>query len=430
MNATITLNEKLNGVEISFDTKPTSEILTQLKTNGYRWHNVKKVWYARQNEKTISLAEKIAEYKTEDEAKTVTKAKNEILPLFDRVQFDENINNHEFAKSHSTKEIAAEVRKHIKSRFPECKFSVTSSSYDRINIKLVSSPFEEKEVENSEQLDMRESNKMYKTINKELIAILDYCVNYLKSFQYCTDYNPYGDYGSSYSIYTNVRLDYDYKNTEMTDEYKKVVEDFQLALIEKEKHDEIKRQEEFEKYQKEQEIQQETNKILEEERKQNKIIVEQYATAVELEESEQYLLTDVKMANLNKNNTLTEYYEEVAKDDYYMQDIKITREISFSTEESLNLFKNMLLTDFDFLADSGGAYTDDSRIKTMTDYHQMTTEEKETVKFNLIGIAIYHNNILQFVVDTQGYEYARYVGLVENAERENVTLANTYENVI
>ena len=154
MNATITLNEKLNGVEISFDTKPTSEILSQLKTSGYRWHNAKKIWYARQSEETVLLAEKIAEYKTEDEAKTVTKAKNEILPLFARVQFDEDINNHEFAKSHSTKEIAAEVRKHIKSRFPECKFSVTSSSYGRINIKLVSSPFEEKEVENSEQLEI------------------------------------------------------------------------------------------------------------------------------------------------------------------------------------------------------------------------------------------------------------------------------------
>lgn len=212
MKATINLNNELNGIELSFAEKPTNEILTQLKSNGYRWHNTKKIWYARQNAETVLLAEKIAEYKTEDEAKTVTKAKNEILPLFDRVQFDENINNHEFAKSHSTKEIAAEVRKHIKSRFPECKFSVTSSCYDRINIKLVSSPFEVKEVENSEQLDMRESNKMYKTINKELIAILDYCENYLKSFQYCTDYNPYGDYGSSYSIYTNVSLDYDYKN--------------------------------------------------------------------------------------------------------------------------------------------------------------------------------------------------------------------------
>jgi hypothetical protein len=134
------------------------------------------------------------------------------------------------------------------------------------------------------------------------------------------------------------------------------------------------------------------------------------------------------MANLNKNNTLAEYYEEIAKDDYYTQDIKVTREISFATEESYNLFSNMLLTDFDFLADSGGTYTDDPRIQSMTDYHNMTKEEQETVKFNLIGIAVYYNDALRFVIDTQGHKYSRYVGLTDDVERSEIIPANTNED--
>jgi len=74
----------------------------------------------------------------------------------------------------------------------------------------------------------------------------------------------------------------------------------------------------------------------------------------------------------------------------------------------------MLLNDFDFLAQTGGSFTDDSRINSMTDYHNMSEEERETVIFNLYGVAIYYNNVLQFVCDCQGFSYARYVGLVDN----------------
>ncbi len=430
MTATITLNEKLNGIELSFPEKPTDEILTQLKTNGYRWHNVKKVWYARQNEKTISLAEKMVDCETEveaipkDETKTVIETKKEISPLFDRVQIIEDLNNVDEAKS--GKEIASIVRKHIRERFPECKFSVTCRNYNSINITLESSPYIHTEIESTRDISTSEHNRLYEKANKETTSIIKYCENYLNSFKYCTSYDPYGDYGSSYNIYVDVRLSYNYEQTELTDEYKKVIEDFHAALIEKEKQDEIKRQEEFEKYKKEQAEKQAAFIILEEQRKKDKEIIEQNVSSVELEESKQYILSNVKMANLNKNNTLTEYYEEVAKDDYYTQNIKITREISFSTEESLNLFNNMLLTDFDFLADSGGTYTDDPRINNMIDYHNMTKEEQETVKFNLIGIAVYYNNILQFIIDTQGYKYARYVGLVDDIKREEIESTNTY----
>jgi hypothetical protein len=119
------------------------------------------------------------------------------------------------------------------------------------------------------------------------------------------------------------------------------------------------------------------------------------------------------MANCNKNNTLDQYKEEVKNNDFYLNNVKITKEVHFQNEEALKYFSNMLLHDFDFLKQTGGSYTDDIRINSMTDYHNMTKEEQETVIFNLLGVAIYYNNKLQFVVDAQGYNYARYVGLID-----------------
>ena len=61
MNATYTLNAELNGIEITFDGKPESSILESLKAIGYRWHKVKKLWYAKQNPDTLSLAQSLAD---------------------------------------------------------------------------------------------------------------------------------------------------------------------------------------------------------------------------------------------------------------------------------------------------------------------------------------------------------------------------------
>jgi hypothetical protein len=63
----------------------------------------------------------------------------------------------------------------------------------------------------------------------------------------------------------------------------------------------------------------------------------------------------------------------------------------------------------------------------------MDEVERNTVSWNLYGVAIYFNNKLQFVVDCQGYSYARYVGLTDNAKVEkeieiNQTLTNEEVN--
>lgn len=75
---TYALNNKLNGVEISFDSKPEKGILDSLKANGFRWNPKKSIWYAKQSEATLSFAKTICgdtgtETKVEAKAETETR---------------------------------------------------------------------------------------------------------------------------------------------------------------------------------------------------------------------------------------------------------------------------------------------------------------------------------------------------------------------
>lgn len=54
--ATITKNEEKNGIEITFTEKPTSEVISWLKSNKYRWNPNGKVWYKKFTESDFEQA--------------------------------------------------------------------------------------------------------------------------------------------------------------------------------------------------------------------------------------------------------------------------------------------------------------------------------------------------------------------------------------
>lgn len=61
MTATITTNTEHNGIEISFDSKPVRATLDALKKIGFRWHNVRKIWYAKNTPERLELARAITD---------------------------------------------------------------------------------------------------------------------------------------------------------------------------------------------------------------------------------------------------------------------------------------------------------------------------------------------------------------------------------
>ena len=415
------LNDQLKGVELYFEGKPSQTIIDSLKSNGFRYHGGKVCWYAKQSEKTMAEAQKhTLEQGTEQiqvkpltlvtpVAKAQKEVKNNIiLPLWDLTQWsDIQVDNKQ-----GTKSIASEMRKHVRTRFPMCKFSITSD-YSSVSFYIVASPYDQE--------------------SEYLKAIRLYCDNLIKAYRYCTCDDPYGDYGSSYNFYgSHTSIDYHYKQTEQTAEIKSDMLDFDAKKALEETKVEEQKEKDYQLYLVQKEL---DKKSYEESAKKEAEQVQTINASIsitDLAREQQYFVIGSQFAHLNKNNTLDQYKEDVEKGEFYLQNVKITKEIHFQTEEALSYFSNMLLNDFDFLAETGGSYTDDVRINSMTDYNNMTEEERKTVVFNLYGVGIYYNNELKFVVDAQGHSYARYVGLIENVtiqKSDNVDQLVNHEQI-
>ena len=407
-NIKMVLNPELNGVELYFDAKPVKQIIAELKFNGFRFSSFKTCWYAKQNEKTLKYAQELTCVDTEQQTPLAEGVINNIAPNVLTKQQNKSIvttlslwNSTRFTTldvngKQPVKAIAAEVKKYVKAHFPQCKFSVTSD-HSSISFYIVSSPFEK--------------DSIY------LKAIEQYCTNLLQSYNYTT----YGNNNNFYGAYANIS--YDYTQTEQTETVKADILNFDVNLAEFEKQEEERKQEEFRVWElkREQDIL-DDQEYAKKEAEQVKVIYNSI-DIVELAEDKQYYVINSQIANCNKNNTLDQYKEEVAKGDFYLKDIKITKEVHFQNEESLSYFPDMLLNDFDFLEGTGGSFTEDVRFTSITDYHNMTDEERESIIFNLYGVAVYYNNNLQFVIDAQGHSYARHVGLVDGAKiQKNVTV--------
>ncbi|MFK8370494.1 LPD29 domain-containing protein, partial [Bacillus velezensis] len=401
MTAVLRINEELNGIELYFDSKPEQEVLTHLKSNGFRYSGFKKCWWSKRTEKSMQVANGVTKQEISS-SKTITKTKKKAkgvnMSLWDATQWSEL----EVNKEQEVKEMAKEIRKHIRQRFPQCKFSVTTGGsylHSTINIKIKASPYEK--------------GSTY------LTAIYDYCNSLLNNYRHCySPADPYTDYAGSYNFYGRVSLDWEYTVTEQTEEIKEDMTLFDSKMEEFERAEKARKEKELQEYLKEQELKNAEYKRQQQEEKKQVENIYSSIVVKQLNEDQEYFVIDAQFANLNKNQTLDQYKDEVAKGDYRLENVKITKEVHFNTEEALNNFSNLLLNDFDFLAETGGSFTEDNRINSMIDYYNMDDLEKNTVKWNLYGVGVYYDGKLQFIIDAQGHSYARYVGLVDNAKIE------------
>lgn len=413
---TITMNNEKNGIEIRFDGKPESSIIAALKENGFRWSGKQKMWYAKQSADRISFAEGLGEFSSSIKNKV---EQHEKYNLWEMTRTDGIEDNYSKYHIHSTKEIAAIIRKHLRARFPMCKWSITSD-YNSIRIDLLASPF------------CAESD--------EIKAIIHYAYKFAESYNYdnsdsMTDYFDVNFYG----VYESSILSYHYEQKEMTDDDKEMCKVFQQNKADFEAAEEIRKQKEFEEQMKQREIEEAEAKRCEEIRKANEQTIEDNHTVKEVD----YTIVNAKLV-ANKCNTFDEDSEYIKE--HNRETCKVSREVYFS-KDIYKKFITMFLTDFSFLAQMGGSRTDDRRIQSMTDYNMMTEEERETVEwYNIDCVAIYCDGELKLIVDPQGYNYARYVyvsdeqsqkvdtyhsdyGISEEEHQHNIELAETIEDV-
>lgn len=378
----ITLNTEKNGIELRFDTKPNTDIITAIKEAGFRWSGKQRMWYAKQDDDTVALANQISESEGSFEYKPKTETNIDLWSLTRSEGIEDN-----YGKTHitNTKEIAANIRKHLRNRFSMCKWSVTSD-YNSIRVELLESPFSR----NSEALK----------------AIINYAYTYAQSWNYnnsdlMTDYFDVNFYGA-------YKVSYNYKQRECKPNETELETDF---LVKKSEFDAEQKKQEEERIKKgveEYKIRQAEYKKAEAERQKKIHRIEKNAEIKTVD----YTVLNCVNTGTSKLNSIADYKTEK---EYTRYICKVSKEVHFNSDD-YELFSKMPLSDFTFIAGTGGTNTDDNRINGWEDYRQMTTEEKESVEFYSVNcVAVYCDNKLKMVIDAQGYGYARYVYLIDNS---------------
>ncbi len=149
-------------------------------------------------------------------------------------------------------------------------------------------------------------------------------------------------------------------------------------------------------------------------------------TVKDVPEAEQYFITDLQQG-IGKECSLQDLQETIADREKRHKasriDAKIAREVHFQNAEALKIFcDSMFLDDFDFLEGMGGTATDDPRV-TDDNINQLTTEQRERVKFYSCDcIAVYLDGEVKLIIDPHGYSYARYVFLPSDATERRSAL--------
>lgn len=103
-------NTEKQGIELYFDTIPTTEERNILKSNGYRWNNQKKCWYIKQNKIKEPLKMGMKE----------TARFNYTSNAWEGINYNSNL---------SLKEIGKIIKEELKRKYPEATFSITTELY-------------------------------------------------------------------------------------------------------------------------------------------------------------------------------------------------------------------------------------------------------------------------------------------------------------
>lgn len=384
------LNEELNGIELYFNEIPSTETREILKNAGFRWHKVKKCWYAKKNEETAKIAQELSseEITAANIKKSVVKT-SKLAPLWERCQVSE-IPEHD--KYLTTKEIAEQTRKHIKERFPEIKFSCRIgsggwSAHNEVNFYFKSAPFSK-------------DSTYFEAIN-------NYVKCWLWSFNYDNS-DSMADYFDR-GFYENIST-WDFEESEANEEQRADMSDFDKKAEEAKKAEEERQRAEYEAWQKEREEEIKRAEIRRKKEEADRAKILEEIKIVDIAESEKYIITANMVCGCGKDNNI----EEVKKDGYKKEESAIIkREVYFISEENYNNFCNLLMYDWEFCNGCGGTGTLDKRVND-DNFNKLNASQRDCVKWILWDcVAVYLNNKLMLIIDPEGYNYCRYANIVE-----------------
>lgn len=380
----ITFNNEKNGIEIRFDNKPDSGIIEELKKNGFRWSGKQKMWYAKQTEAAKSFVS--VNFKDDCDDNPCDENERREYDLWAMTRTDEIENNFEKYRIYDCKEIASIIRKHLRSRFPMCKWSVTSDR-NSIHVSLKSSP--------------------WSADSCEIAAIVHYAYKFAESYNYDNS-DPMTDYFdvNFYGVYESSILDrYDYEQREMTVSEMNMSKRFAQSKSEWDDAEAERQEKEL----RDRMAQMEADRI-----ERERIEVEAKANVEKIESKSvvrdaDFFVMNCKEPDNRKMSRISDYDDS----NYTRTKCRVSRTVDMS-KEIYDMFSNLLMRDYSFLSKKGATHTDDLRINSEADFKNMIREERETVEFYSVDcVAIYCDGELKIVVDPQGFDYARYVFFID-----------------
>ena len=448
LNATFLLNDDLNGIEITFASKPDGDILMQLKGAGFRWHRVKKIWYAKQNAERLALAEQISTGSTE-----TTPAPKKVAEVETGKIDTSGLENYKIScwGSDFTKIMREELKKRgargvtVRMIHSCDAFAVTIqlNADDFRSVEETAERLGDGEIRrrfdrgvyynnmrhNASELDGLTEEQfrtvkmdyvrgsMYKLteINKYhmepedypqlTVAALEriraiYKIANAWNYNHSDSMSDYFEVG--YYLDIDIKLPKDFAPVEnMTDDERAALQAERIAAEEKRKAD-------FERMEREREEARKESERLEKIRREQCAEIEAHVTVKDFAENEQLFITNL-IEGAEKDCNIKEVRETAKRYPANIRNAQIDRAVYFTDERIFNNFCNMLLDNFSFLAGMGGTGSEDVRLENVPNLYSLNNEQRQSVEwYTCKAVAVYLNGELMLVSDPQGYNYSRY----------------------
>ena len=437
----ININQELNGIELSFESKPEAATLDEIKKQGFRWNRNKKIWYAKQTADRLTFAQSLGEI--------------EETPATDNGINLDGLGS-DFCGHYGGAELTKAIREDLKRRGVKgC--TVRVSHYDSITVTVKASPADFTSIEefqkrysfsefscdiechglytgdswcySLEGLTDEEKNEKYNNYCRYEIEHRHDYNNYhreRKNYpQYTTAFcekleavylianqwnydnsDPMTDYfDRGYYLDIEIKCDDFSARETMTDEERNVYE----AEQERERAEEAAK---LAQYEEERRQAEEESIRYEAQRKEDETIIYNNVRVEDLEESEKYFVKGLLRGG-GKECNLEELTENADRDSI---PALITRKIIFEHESVFETFGKYLLNDWVFVAGKGGTASEDVRLDNVR-YYDLNEDQRKTVEmFNNDCIAVYVGDSLRLVVNPEGYNYCRYCMIPNNPE--------------
>ena len=449
----INLNKELNGIELSFESKPERATLDAIKAQGFKWNGRKMVWYAKQTADRLTFAQTLGQIEKAPKAAEVinmtgvgAKTKNAYGADFAKIVREELKNRGvkgvtvRAKKSGYTDSITITVKatqadfaslEEFKSRYSFGQFSCDISIHGRYTgSRWIYSAEWEKLTEEEQKAEYNNyckyeitSRHSYNEFHRERKNYPQFttafCEKLNNIFVIANQWN--WDNSDSMTDYFDIGyyLDIDIKTAEEIQAREEMTETERNAYEAEKAAEEAEREAAAAEYMRRIEEERKASEEADKRRKDDEELIYNTCIIEDLDETEQIYVANM-ITGIGKECDLDDLNRTINEYSGHYMDCLITRKVIFPTVESFEAFARNLLNDFVFLSGKGGTASQDVRLEAIDSLHKLTEEQRATVKIYCNDcVGIYCGEELKLVSDPEGYNYSRYTYIMtENSDQK------------